>query len=289
MSLIGKNPFVNEVLTSCSAEQLTSLSALINNLGSPTVIKLKELKNTDKGVKYASVFLDDFTLVHGLWIYTDTKCGLFTFQNGFDEMQSIRIDTVNKNYEYVYQHLSVTEFRSTLDESIETQGGEATPWEKELKPNLYLDSTTGKVVVKKELVDANGNAIIPDAYTKTESDAKYQKKYTNTSVAFLIPKSDTPNDFETSDMNNISKLNVGDLVMIRAAFQETGDNGTTCIGVVKSKGTVNLLITLNLYIPDFDCVVYQMNASLQQDYVRLHTSNSQTSLAEEEITFEILK
>lgn len=126
MSLIGKNPFVNEVLTSCSAEQLTSLSALINNLGSPTVIKLKELKNTDKGVKYASVFLDDFTLVHGLWIFTNTKCGLFAFQNGFDEMQAIRIDTVNKNYEYVYQHLSVTEFRSTLDDCIELKISDVT-------------------------------------------------------------------------------------------------------------------------------------------------------------------
>lgn len=217
MSLIGKNPFVNEVLTSCSAEQLTSLSALINNLGSPTVIKLKELKNTDKGVKYASVFLDDFTLVHGLWIFTNTKCGLFAFQNGFNEMQAIRIDTVNKNYEYIYQHLSVAEFRSTLDECMEAQGGEATPWEKDLKPNLYYDKANDDIVVKKSLVDANGNAIIPNAYTKTESDNKFDKKTLNIrtdSIAQIDP--------DTKVITGVSGLTVNQKVTI--VLERTSDN-----------------------------------------------------------------
>jgi hypothetical protein len=164
MSLIGKNPFVNEVLASCSAEQLTAVGSLINNLGSPTVIKLKELKNTDKGVKYASVFLDDYTLVHGLWIYTNTKCGLFAFQNGFNEMQAVKIDTVNKNYEYVYQHLSVTEFRSTLDDMADLDG--TTGYSKTEADAKFLSKTDA----------ASDYATKDSVYTKTESDGKYVDK-----------------------------------------------------------------------------------------------------------------
>ena len=137
---------------------------------------------------------------------------------------------------------------------------------------------------------ASSYAAKDSVYTKTESDAKYQKKYTNTSVAILVPDSEGVNDFETTDMNNIMQLNVGDLVMVKAAFQDTGDDGTYCVGVVVRKTSGNgLLISLNMYLPVFECTIYQLSAYVPTSKVRVLTDNAQENLSEEDITLEIYK
>ena len=123
MSLIGKKLLVNECLESCSSEQLSTLTSLVDNLGTPTLIHLKTLTAANKGVGYVTCWLDEYTVVHGLFIYTDTKCGLFAFQDEFNNMEAIKIDPVSRNYEYVHEHLSATEFRSTLDDVSGGSGG----------------------------------------------------------------------------------------------------------------------------------------------------------------------
>lgn len=197
-----------------------------------------------------------------------------TLENGGRSQEAIVVTSPDK------QHVNAP----TVEDIKRIAKGEA---ETEGNKSYTKAESDAKFLSKTDA--ASSYAAKDSVYTKTESDAKYQKKYTNTVVAFLVPKSDTQNDFETSDMNNISKLNVGDLVMIRAVFQDVGDNGTTCIGLVKSKGTNNMVITLNLNLPDFGCVVYQLSASLQSNVVRLLPSSSGIALAEEDITFSILK
>lgn len=110
-------------MESCSAEQLASLQSLTDSLGTPTLLRLSTLTTSDKGVKYVTCWLDNYTVVHGLFIYTDTKCGLFAFQDEFNNMEAIKIDPVNKNFEYVHEHLSATEFRSTLDDVANAGSG----------------------------------------------------------------------------------------------------------------------------------------------------------------------
>ena len=61
----------------------------------------------------------------GILCYKDaTHCGLFAFNDASGVLDSYRIDPINKIYYIVNEHLTVAEFRSTIDDEFEIESGE---------------------------------------------------------------------------------------------------------------------------------------------------------------------
>ena len=122
MSFIGSKPFVQKMFALMSAEQLTTLNSLVNDLGDPIFVNFNEISEDNKGVSYVRLTFSELYLNShfGFLIYIDDdNCGFFSFQDGFEEMKSIKIDPVNHKYWNLQQHLTAEEFRRALDDAIE--------------------------------------------------------------------------------------------------------------------------------------------------------------------------
>ena len=65
MSVIGKKPFVNEILDSLTVAQLTTLQSLVNSLGTPTLVSLYGndgvISSSNIGVSYVTFKLEEIS------------------------------------------------------------------------------------------------------------------------------------------------------------------------------------------------------------------------------------
>jgi len=141
MSLIGKKPFVDKILDTLNETQLTTLQGLLDNLGSAKSIILYDgnytLTDDDKGVSYVQMKLSPFVTVSGILCYKDaSNCGLFVVNGGQEVMQSIEIHPSTLTYEYKYEHLSATEFRSIVDDHLEVSPSGTDTWTKKIKDHI---------------------------------------------------------------------------------------------------------------------------------------------------------
>lgn len=124
-SILGKTPFVDKILGSCSAEQLSTLASLINNPGSATTVYLygndRTLSNTNKGVSYVQLMIDEYSrrYLNGFLVYIDdTHCGFFSFSGNSSHLVEISIDPSTLAYVDIYENLSAEEFRRTLGDMV---------------------------------------------------------------------------------------------------------------------------------------------------------------------------
>lgn len=124
-SILGKTPFVDKILSSCSSEQLSSLQSLINNPGSATTVYLygndRLLSNSNKGVSYVQLMIDEYSrrYLNGFLVYIDsTHCGFFSFLGTSSHLIEIEINPLTLAYVDIYENLSAEEFRRTLGDMV---------------------------------------------------------------------------------------------------------------------------------------------------------------------------
>lgn len=201
MSIIGKKPFVNEILDSLTEAQLGTLSSLVDNLGSAVLVSLygnNIISDDNKGVSHVTFRLEQISnlVVDGILCYKDdSHCGLFVFNDSTGEMDSYKIYPSTLKYSPIYEHLSVEEFRRCIDDELESAPGGKDAWVEKMKEvmdydsvenqvevgtHLYVDGkieigdtggSAGDLVVGHEIVidkisnivDTDGNSIMPDS------------------------------------------------------------------------------------------------------------------------------
>ena len=130
-SILGTKPFVDKILSACSAEQLVELQGLINNPGSPTRAYLygndRTLSNSNKGVSYVQLMIDEYSrrYLNGFLVYIDsTHCGFFSFSGTSSHLIEISIDPLTLAHVDIYENLSAEEFRRTINDMMtKSEGG----------------------------------------------------------------------------------------------------------------------------------------------------------------------
>lgn len=97
MSVIGKKPFVNKIVDTCSKEQTQQIIDLMNHLGNPTLVALYGCDNligpANIGVSYVTLKMNQLLaqIVNGILVYIDdTHCGFFGITSNSDNI----VDTV---------------------------------------------------------------------------------------------------------------------------------------------------------------------------------------------------
>lgn len=134
MSVINRLPLINEILSSLSAEQLSSLRDCINGQGDAPIFRsLKpvasnHLTTADKGVKpiqiEPKVLLGGMNVLEGYLIYTDEICYVICVSG--DKNQALGLLHINPTTceaEFVNGALTILELRSELDDVLNAGGG----------------------------------------------------------------------------------------------------------------------------------------------------------------------
>lgn len=120
-SILGRTPFVDKILSSCSSEQLSTLASLVNNPGSASTVYLygndRLLSESNKGVSYVQLMIDEYSrrYLNGFLVYVDNDhCGFFSFTSNSSHIVEIEIHPTDLTYVDIYENLSAEEFRRTL-------------------------------------------------------------------------------------------------------------------------------------------------------------------------------
>lgn len=159
MSTINKKPFIKLVLESMSAEEVATLSALIDGSGNQTAL-LRTMSNkptgnrtnitsADKGVHLCNLEVG-FTLFQGYLIYTDSYCVLIHFTDA----QVLGMFDIDLNdltsYATVSEALNVLELRSEVYD-IANKGGSDT-----IIATVNEALTDGDITIKADAINPNG-------------------------------------------------------------------------------------------------------------------------------------
>ena len=161
-SILGKKPFIDKILGSCSAEQLSTLAGLVNNPGSPTVVYLygndRTLSSSNLGVSYVQLMIDEYSrrYLNGFLVYIDSSnCGFFSFSGNSSHLVEISIDPSTLAYVDIYENLSAEEFRRTLGDMVSSSdsGDDSNIYEvsniNNISKDILDELKAGDVVVKK--------------------------------------------------------------------------------------------------------------------------------------------
>lgn len=129
-SILGKKPFLDKILSSCSADDLSTLTSLVDNPGTPTIIYLygndRLLNSNHIGVNYVQLMIDEYSrrYLNGFLIYIDnTHCGFFSFTGNSSHLVEIEINPATLAYVDIYENLTAEEFRRTLFDITGGSGG----------------------------------------------------------------------------------------------------------------------------------------------------------------------
>lgn len=154
MSVIGKKPFISEILESFSTEQLTNLRNLINNLGKPSLVALygndNLISDADKGIKYVVLKMEEIShkQENGILCFKDNShCGFFSFTSFSPCINSYRIDPITKKYTLIKEYLTTEEFRRILNDEIEGSGVGDNDWVNKMKDKIDYDETNKLVEI----------------------------------------------------------------------------------------------------------------------------------------------
>lgn len=128
MSTINRKPFIKTLLESCTDDELSVLSSLLDGSGDQAIIRRSanpiassnapHISATDKGVKLCNLTIN-YTSWLGYLVYTDDYCVLISFTDAqVLKMFDLTADKTSPNT--VDEELNILELRSTL---YEVSGG----------------------------------------------------------------------------------------------------------------------------------------------------------------------
>ena len=136
MSVINKNPFINELLGDLSSDELTALFACVNGQGDAPIFRTLKawgsdlLTSDDKGVYPIKLEMNGPAAItyEGYLVYNDDWCVLISYSS--EDAQALVIINITMpesgsdiKWEKVNEQLSITELRSELFDVANGSGG----------------------------------------------------------------------------------------------------------------------------------------------------------------------
>lgn len=167
MSVIGKKPFVNKIIDSCTKEQVTQVINLMDQLGTPTLVALygddNIISDANLGVSYVTLKMNETLALipTGILIYLDnTHCGFFVINVNSDNITEYIIDPVERTYLIVNEYLTVEELRQVCGDRVADISMDSTTFRQ--FPESW--PTTGTTAEFCAAVNADEDAIIGMGY-----------------------------------------------------------------------------------------------------------------------------
>ena len=237
-SILGKKPFVDKILSSCSTQQLKTLLNLINNPGEATTIYLyghdRLLSSSNIGVNYVQLMIDEYSRrylygFYGFLVYIDgTHCGFFSLRGFSSILTEIEIDPVTLKYTDIYEQLSPEEFRRTIGDMMvnHAEGDDVT--EEELQAALanYVTSsglTTALTPINTALGKKLNLYIVNADFDDLESDTNFS--FEDLKIGDVV--------YSTSEGEIITVRNINDDYI---DFQRLSSNGLTLYSYLNDGG-----------------------------------------------------
>ena len=190
MSVIGKKPFVNYILDACTDSQVGDVVALLNSLGTPTVVNLQGndhlITSSNIGITHVVCRLEEISnkVVEGVLIYIDTDhCGLFVFNDSQSPVAEFKINPTTRTYEQIQEHLTCEELRQVCGDRVsEVVGQGDTKTHKYEEGSKLTDTIASEIDAGDIIVVTQGLAFVvaKQQYTKAGSTKKYYHFYGGT-------------------------------------------------------------------------------------------------------------
>lgn len=153
MSVLGKRPFIEALLSSLSEEELERFASLINTKGQPTNLRLEPgfgdslpasaPATVAERIKPVNLIVGSNSIYTGILVYGDTYCafiGTIAFRE--DIIKLLKIDVASRKVIPMDEKLTADELRRVLDDAINGSGGSVLPDTSEASAGdvLTLDS-----------------------------------------------------------------------------------------------------------------------------------------------------
>ena len=163
MSVIGKKPFINTIIDECNKTQVESIVALLNNLGTPSLVALygddNLISSANIGVNYVTLKMNEVLALipTGILVYLDNShCGFFVVNTNSDNITEYVIDPVARTYLIVNEYLTVEELRQVCGDRLVEVGGGVTVQADDIDSG---SATEGQTLV----ANGQGGAVWADA------------------------------------------------------------------------------------------------------------------------------
>lgn len=161
MSVIRQKPFIEELISSLSIENIKEFRNLLNEGGDNVKLSFATLTNAYKN-KVTPVYfeLDNLNIKTALLVWSNTLCALVCYHR-FQDILLIELNTTNHTYKKVNEYCDINELRRIVDDVLETKGAEI----------LVVSGTSG------ELTDAEiEQAKMPDTVLRAGDDGAFYYK-----------------------------------------------------------------------------------------------------------------
>jgi len=133
MSVLNKIPYISALIGSMSAEELTTLTNLMNGSGNRAPLRrtvnpiddasCPHITSEDKGVHMCSLTCN-YTNFTGYLVYTDDYCALLSFTDSI-VLKVFDIDVTNVGIRTIDEAITVLELRSVVWQEIHKNDGES--------------------------------------------------------------------------------------------------------------------------------------------------------------------
>ena len=136
MSVINKKPFIKTLIESLSDSDLTTFRTMIDGGGSQTVLlrttsntyvnsERTRITNSDKGVHRCSLEVQGGLYTwNGYLLFNDDYCVLIYYSDSFQGLGWLKVLPGFQETQYIGEELSITELRSELDDTAESEKAE---------------------------------------------------------------------------------------------------------------------------------------------------------------------
>lgn len=258
MSAINKVPFLVNVLTGMSQEELTTLKQCVNGQGPDPVFRTlnprpERLSVADKGVKPVKLELSGFhaqSVYNGYLIYNDTDCVLIAwYSTKTQDITLIKIDPVK----FTSKNMGTTtiiELRSEIDDCFETVAGEVTVGDLATKADKVLLND-----IKYEVEDNELHITLPQGVMPLrvyEPDIGYENLYFDYGNGLVIDSGGSP-------INNAQIIYIGETnqyqITLPTDYEELYISDMTFINIIG--GDDSQLNTYKIYYPQSGTKLYR--------------------------------
>lgn len=165
MSVVNKKPYIVEKLELFSTAELSALKVVLNSKETQFHLDLKNITPSEKGIRVGELKLN-YGFIRGVLCYQDKYCFFISYESA----KKLLIYDINPNareFSKVKESLSISEFRSVIDDIGESKGS------KEYK-SLSADS-----VIAKDTIDFSSNSGDFGTKAKAKINALIHKHYSH--------------------------------------------------------------------------------------------------------------
>ena len=160
MSVLRKIPYIENLISTLTSDEVTTLKTVINSTGNDAIYSLKNNENllrthlTETRIECITLEFENSTK-SGILIYKNNACNFLAYHR-YPDMQIYSIDYENGVATQIYEDLTIEELRRCL---LSASIGVESEWEQNIKEHLTYDGEEEQVEVGTDL-EVDGTATI---------------------------------------------------------------------------------------------------------------------------------